>query len=49
MKIETRSKRIQGYTLIAPEAVPIIISRKLGSQARAVGLFGKPCCTVYNK
>lgn len=42
-----RSDEIEkGYTLMAPDAVPMIISRKLGSHARAVGLFGNPCCTV---
>lgn len=44
-KAKERRNR-KGYTLMAPDAVPMIISRKLGSHARAVGLFGNPCCTV---
>lgn len=44
-----RTRKAKGYTLMAPDAVPMIISRRLGSQARAVGLFGKPCCTVWKR
>lgn len=34
------------YILIAPDAVPIAAIRNSGSHAKAVGLFGNPCCTV---
>jgi len=46
---DEEARKAKGYTLMAPDAVPMIISRRLGSQARAVGLFGKPCCTVCNE
>lgn len=39
-------QKMKGYTLMAPDAVPMIINRRLGSQARAVGLLGNPCWTV---
>jgi len=35
--------------LTEPVAVPMANSRRAGSQAMAVGLFGNPCCTVWNK
>jgi len=39
----------KGYTLTEPVAVPMANIRRAGSQAMAVGLFGNPCCTVWNK
>jgi hypothetical protein len=39
----------EGYTLTEPVAVPMASNRRAGSQAKAVGLFGNPCCTVWNK
>lgn len=34
---------------MAPVAVPTAAIRNFGSHAKAVGLFGNPCCTVYKK
>lgn len=39
----------KGYTLMAPDAVPMIMSLRLGSQARAVGLLGNPCSSVCKR
>lgn len=39
----------RGYTLTEPVAVPMASNRRAGSQAKAVGLCGNPCCTVWNK
>lgn len=37
----------KGYTLMAPDFVPMAINCSLGSKAKALGWWGKPCSTVW--
>lgn len=38
----------KGYTLMAPDFVPMAISCSLGSKAKALGWWGNPCSTVWD-
>lgn len=48
-QLDNLSADDKGYTLMAPDLVPIAISSSLGSKAKALGWWGNPCSTVWRQ